>query len=86
MKVVFDEKIAPYYEAWFETEEGRHADELEKALLSDLLDDLGEPGRVLEVGCGTGHFSRWFATLGWEVAGLLCPSLSPQCENSVKNG
>ncbi len=69
-KPLFDETIAPYYEAWFETPEGRRADRLEKALLGRLLPLLGPPGRLLEVGCGTGHFARWLAGQGWRVTGL----------------
>jgi len=37
----FDERIAVHYEAWYETPEGRQADELEKAVLSWLLWRLG---------------------------------------------
>ncbi len=77
--MLFDEQVAPYYEAWFETPEGRRADRLEKILLGRLLSGegretplLGAPGTLLEVGCGTGHFSRWLAELGWHVVGLDC--------------
>lgn len=68
--VLFDEQVASYYEAWFETAEGSRADRLEKALLRRLLAGLGPPGTLLEVGCGTGHFSRWFLQEGWQVVGL----------------
>jgi len=30
--VTFDERVAAHYEAWYETPEGRQADELEKAV------------------------------------------------------
>jgi len=75
--ILFDEQIAPYYEAWFETPEGRRADRLEKALLARLLTGsshqqpaLKPPGTLLEVGCGTGHFGHWLAERGWQVVGL----------------
>ena len=68
--VLFDERIAPYYEGWFETPEGKRADRLEKALLERLLALLEPPGTLLEVGCGSGHFSRWLAGRGWQVVGL----------------
>ncbi len=68
--VLFDERIAPYYESWFATPEGRRADRLEKAALGRMLAALGSPGTLLEVGCGTGYFSRWLAALGWRVVGL----------------
>lgn len=54
----FDEQVPAQYEAWYETPEGRRADSLEKAVLRWLLRDV-RADRVLEIGCGTGHFSRW---------------------------
>jgi ubiquinone/menaquinone biosynthesis C-methylase UbiE len=48
------------YEAWYETT-GRRADRLEKALLRRLVDSFPCAQTVLEVGCGTGHFTRWLA-------------------------
>lgn len=56
------------YEEWYQTT-GRRADRLEKALLERLL--AGFPARtLLEVGCGTGHFSRWFTDQGLQVVAL----------------
>jgi SAM-dependent methyltransferase len=52
--------IAARYERWYEGE-GRRADRLEKRLLDRLLESLGPCRSVLEVGAGTGHFTRWFA-------------------------
>lgn len=70
-ELVFGRQEAQQYEAWFETREGRRVDEQEKALLLGLLTDLGRRGTILEVGCGTGHFSRWFeGELGWQVSGI----------------
>ncbi|MBN1485721.1 MAG: class I SAM-dependent methyltransferase [Chloroflexia bacterium] len=68
--ISFDETIAPYYESWFETPAGKQAARREKALLQRLLATLGPPGTLLEIGCGTGYFSRWLAELGWQVTGL----------------
>ena len=70
-ELVFGREEARQYEAWFETKEGRRADEQEKALMRRLLAGLGPPGTMLEVACGTGHFSRWFRDeLGWQVNGI----------------
>jgi len=57
------------YEAWYETT-GRRADRLEKALLKRLLAAFPQATSLLEVGCGTGHFTRWFDALGLETVGL----------------
>lgn len=66
----FDERIAAHYEAWYETPKGRRADELEKAVLGWLLRSFPRVGSILEVGCGTGHFSRWLSDRGLAVVGL----------------
>jgi ubiquinone/menaquinone biosynthesis C-methylase UbiE len=57
------------YEAWYETA-GRRADRLEMALLEYLLADFPQAWSVLEVGCGTGHFTRWFWEQGLRAVGL----------------
>ncbi len=57
------------YEAWYETV-GQQADRLEKGLLRRLLARFPKAHTVLEVGCGTGHFTRWFYDRGLWTAGL----------------
>jgi ubiquinone/menaquinone biosynthesis C-methylase UbiE len=64
-----DPAIAASYEAWYQTT-GRRADHLEKALLGRLLAGFPGASTVLEVGCGTGHFTRWFCEQGLRPAGL----------------
>jgi SAM-dependent methyltransferase len=66
----FGERAAAHYETWYETVEGRRADELEKAILGWLLQGFPKPGSVLEVGCGTGHFTRWLNDEGLAAVGL----------------
>jgi ubiquinone/menaquinone biosynthesis C-methylase UbiE len=65
----FDEKVASGYERWYETGFGRRADLSEKKLLEEFLRPLPRR-RLLEVGCGTGHFTRWFRELGFEAVGV----------------
>ena len=64
-----DPQIAARYEAWY-TGRGRRADRLEKQLLRELLADYPVARKILDVGCGTGHFTRWFATQGLDATGL----------------
>jgi SAM-dependent methyltransferase len=48
------------YEGWYETPRGRWTGAVEQALLDALL--APEPGAsLLDIGCGTGHFTRAFA-------------------------
>lgn len=60
---------ARQYESWY-SGPGRRSDRLEKRLLRRLLLEFPDAGTILEVGCGTGHFSRWLAESGFEVIGL----------------
>jgi ubiquinone/menaquinone biosynthesis C-methylase UbiE len=57
------------YETWYETA-GRRPDRLEKELLQRLLAGFPQARTLLEVGCGTGHFTRWFTDQGFRTVGL----------------
>lgn len=57
------------YEAWYASPRGRWVAETEFALLRKLL-DLPSGATMLDVGCGTGQFSRRFAQAGYRVTGI----------------
>lgn len=57
------------YEAWYHTPRGRWVGDREFILLRNLL-KTGKEGSLLDVGCGTGYFSRRFARLGLSVTGI----------------
>jgi len=64
---VFSDPVA--YEAWYHTPRGQWIADREFILLQKLL--TPEAGAsLLDVGCGTGHFSRRFARLGLSVTGI----------------
>jgi len=71
----FEEKLAQRYEQWYEVSEGRRADLLEKELLEQLLDGFSGVQSLLEIGCGTGHFTRYFAKFTLERSEGLLPSV-----------
>jgi ubiquinone/menaquinone biosynthesis C-methylase UbiE len=82
---LFDERVARDYEQWYEQGFGRFAAQQEEALLHRQLQ--GFPGAIslLEVGCGTGHFTRWFARQGLQVVGLdASPAMLKQAH--LRNG
>ena len=62
-------KIASDYEIWYQTV-GSQADKQEKALLKRLLRVFSTADSILEIGCGTGHFTRWFSQQGMQAIGL----------------
>ncbi len=70
----FREEIVSSYESWYEGK-GKRADFLEKQLLEMLLSDFTPINTILEVGCGTAHFTRFFESLGIGSVGLDLSSL-----------
>ena len=64
-----DMRVASHYEQWY-VGRGRRAAQLEKQLLAKLLAGFPNARTALDVGCGTGYFTRWLASLGLEVVGL----------------
>ena len=65
----FQEETVKTYEHFYQTKYKR-ADRLEKKLLTKLLDTIGHAEKLLEIGCGTGHFTRWLDSMGLECYGL----------------
>lgn len=64
------ERDAAGYERWYATPRGRRADLAERELLTRLSGPFATPRIALEVGCGTGHFTRWLAGRVPHVVGL----------------
>lgn len=57
------------YEAWYDTARGSWIADREFGLMMQLMDPPAD-ATLLDVGCGTGQFSRRFAASGLRVTGL----------------
>ncbi len=58
------------YDDWFRSPIGRVCDKLEKRSLARALPEVKPGACLLDAGCGTGHFSAFFAEQGFEVVGV----------------
>jgi ubiquinone/menaquinone biosynthesis C-methylase UbiE len=62
--------VAGDYDRWYTTPLGRVYDRFEKRAISKVLPRPVPGGRLLDVGCGTGHWSAFFSQLGYSVTGI----------------
>ena len=66
---IFDSD-ADRYEAWYASPKGQRAERSERRLLGWLLQKMPPSASILEIGCGTGRFTSWFAEQGHFAVGL----------------
>ena len=62
--------IADIYDLWYESAEGAMYDRMEKKAVSRFLPRNAQGMKLLEIGCGTGHWRRFFSENGFEVRGV----------------
>ena len=62
--------VAGRYDKWYDSARGAIYDRLEKQVIDGYLKDITIPARLLEVGCGTGHFSKYFSDRGFIITGV----------------
>jgi len=62
-------QVADHYDDWYLTCRGQRVDLEEKNLFLKLVAPQRESS-LLDIGCGSGHFSFWFHQLGFKVTGI----------------
>lgn len=68
---VFDSATAAErYDQWYAHPVGAAYDRLERRAIEAALPDPAHGRRLLEVGCGTGHWTEFFTTRGFDVTAV----------------
>jgi len=70
LKVFNFDNIADHYDRWYETKHGATYDRFEKKAVDKLIWNRTEGKMLLDVGCGTGHWSKFFSTKGYQTTGI----------------
>ncbi|MHB9055410.1 MAG: class I SAM-dependent methyltransferase [Paludibacteraceae bacterium] len=69
INVFSDKHIAENYDEYYHTEQGKRTDAIEKEIISQFLDEIPQK-ELLELGCGTGHWTDFFVQKGFKVTGV----------------
>jgi ubiquinone/menaquinone biosynthesis C-methylase UbiE len=66
MNVFIKPEIANKYDLYYQTEIGKKVNQIEEKLITDLLKNVPRT-KMLELGCGTGHWTNFFLNKGYKV-------------------
>jgi|LGVF01.1.fsa_nt_gb ubiquinone/menaquinone biosynthesis C-methylase UbiE len=70
MKSIYNfNQEAETYDEYYQSELGKEIDNAEKICVKKFLDKI-QKGEILELGSGTGHWSKWITEQGFNVHGI----------------
>ncbi len=81
MNIFEDKIVAKSYDDFYNTELGKRIDVIEKSMISELIKNIPK-GEMLELGCGTGHWTEYFLQQNYEI--LAIDTSEPMLEIAIK--
>ena len=69
INVFLNQHVADEYDKFYLTDSGKKIDEIEKKIVSSHLKGV-DKGDMLELGCGTGHWTDFFTKKGFKVLAI----------------
>ncbi|MFV0589828.1 MAG: class I SAM-dependent methyltransferase [Draconibacterium sp.] len=69
MNIYLKDTVAGEYDAYYTTPQGKKVDDIEKKIISDLMTDI-PAGELLELGCGTAHWTQYLCEQGFQVTAI----------------
>ena len=69
MNIFTDQLVAKNYDRYYQTGIGKSVDKIEKMLVRRCLNQIFSC-EMLELGCGTGHWTRFFCEEGFQVTAI----------------
>jgi ubiquinone/menaquinone biosynthesis C-methylase UbiE len=67
--IFFHRNVASEYDRYYQTNQGITIDKIEKKIISAHLNKFPK-GNWLELGCGTGHWTKFFSDCGFQVTAI----------------
>ena len=69
MNVFLDTEIASNYDDYYQSDFGKKIDIIEQEIISNLIKGI-PTNEMLELGCGTGHWTDFFNNKGFSITGI----------------
>ncbi|MEL7587749.1 MAG: class I SAM-dependent methyltransferase [Prolixibacteraceae bacterium] len=69
MNIFSNQSVVRDYDRYYETEQGKAVDRIERALIQAQLEQIPDT-EMLELGCGTGHWTGYFCARGFRVTAI----------------
>ncbi|PSH04262.1 MAG: ubiquinone biosynthesis protein UbiE [Acidobacteria bacterium] len=69
MNAFLSEAVANKYDSYYDTTLGQKVDNIEKQIVASYLRDIPRQA-VLELGCGTGHWTEFLSDMGFSVSAV----------------